>query len=574
MASPKASTTMGGKAPAPGAGGGLTVAASQYPRFRRDPTAGWEPRPGRRVAEPFAYLEDPDSEETQAFVREQNALAQTVLEQCPARGPYRELMTQIMDYPKQSAPRRRGDRFFYTFNTGLQAQSVLFSTPSPEEKGTVLLDPNTFSDDGTIALGSTATTRDGKLMAYTTSSGGSDWVEVSVIEISETGEAAKLGDHLKWVKFTSLAWTHDKKGFFYNRYPEPEGLKGEAGTETDSNQKNMLYYHRLGTDQKDDVLLWEATEDPTWMMNAEVSDCGRFLLLCVVFGCDPTNKLYYVELEADGSFPADPRIVKVVDTFDAEYEYVANDGPAFVFRTNLNAPRYKLVRVEDITDPALHGRPEAWEVLLDEEGGGGGRDVLEWAAALEGDALVACYLKDAHHVLQLRSLATGALVKQFDELPIGSVAGFTGDRDSSECWMKLSGFTTPGAIYRLDTRAGAAAQPELFKRTEIKSGGYPAEDIVAKQVFVPSKDGTRVPMFIVGPKAKVAERTAPPGAAVLYGYGGFNISLTPGTGGSTPRPGPGLTTAGVPGCRFQRFQDGLDAGLRRGLRGRESAGGG
>ena len=510
--------------------GGLNLSPRRYPTFRRDPEAKWEPRSGQVVREPYAWLEDPDAEETKEFVSLQNELTQEVLGQCPSRESYKSLLTKLMDFPKSSPPKRKGKRWFYHYNTGLQAQSVLFSHDSPDadpSNSRVLLDPNKLSTDGTVALSSSAFSNDGTRLAYSLSSGGSDWVTVKVMDIDAEGEGTQLEDDLKWVKFTSLAWTHDNKGFFYNAYPEPVLKTQEAGTETDSNTKQRLMYHVVGEGQEKDVKIWEAGEngfDETWLMGAEISDDGRYAILTVAFGCDAKNRLYVLPLTSDLGLPPNAdhsKALPVVENMDAEYDFVCNEGNLLYFKTNLNAPRGKIVRV-DITDASKYGKPETLDVVIDEADE---KDVLEWAYGLKCDVLVCCYLKNARHVLQLRSLGTGELTRVLEELPVGSVAGFSGNREDAECFIKLTGFTSPGTMYRLDTASPLDARAAVFKETELDCGAYTPEDLVTEQVFVKSKDGTGVPMFVVGSKDAMAGGAE--GAALLYGYGGFNISLKP-----------------------------------------------
>ena len=509
---------------------GLAIPAGRVPRVRRDESSAWEPRPGKSVAEPWGHLEDPDAPETQQFVAAQNDLFDHVREQCDSRAPLRKLLEEMMDYEKVGAPFRKGARYYYFRNSGLQAQSVLFSQAraSPDEPGAVFLDPNALSEDGTVALSSYGFSKDGKSLAFAVSTGGSDWGEIRLLGVADDGSPEPRDDRLEWVKFSSISWSHDHLGFFYNSYPKPAGLKGSAGTETDANVMQRLCYHRTGTPQVDDTIVWEAPEDhPHWMCGAEVTDDGEWLVLGISEGCDPVNRLFLLPAPRPGrpdlETCAGASLCKLVDKFDAQYEYIANEGTVFTFKTNLKAPRYRLVRV-DVADEAMWGRPELWEPVLAET-----ESVLQWAAALRGDALITCYIEDAKNTLQVRSLASGELLQDL-ELPIGSIGGVSCNREDSEFFFKFTSFTSPGSVFRCDTAglvgSGEASPctPALYRRTNLSYDGFDPEAFETKQVFVTSKDGTKVPMFVIGPKALTRDGDS---LALLYGYGGFNISLTP-----------------------------------------------
>lgn len=510
--------------------GKLAVDPSRYPKIHRDESI-LENLHGVEVADPYRWLEDPDSRETQQFVAAQNELTSSVLSQCETRQQFNDLLTELFDYPRYSCPRRHGNRYHYSYNTGLQAQGVLYSQGSLEGEESILLDPNKLSDDGTVALSGTAFSEDGQLMAYKLSSGGSDWVYIKVLTVNqETGETTDLEDKLEFVKFSSLAWTHDHKGFFYNKFPEPK--KGDLGTETDINLNQQLCYHVVGQPQSRDAIVWACPDHPAWMLGAEVSDDGRFLLISVREGTQPTNQLWYVDLQALPEFSKDaaldftpydynsgPKalpVVKLIDDFEAAYDYVANEGMAFTFQTNYQAPLYRVVR----TDIEFPTSPSGWQDVIPEHP----KDLLDWAAALKGDVLVACYVADVASKLQIHSLASGSKQREVKLPGIGSVTQFAGKREDSEFFFGFSSFTEPGATYRLDT-ASSNTEPQLFRQTKLKGGYVPAPEFVTKQEFATSKDGTRVPMFITHKKGTPLDGTAP---TLLYGYGGFNINLTPG----------------------------------------------
>mmetsp|Transcript_25826 Transcript_25826/g.72321 ORF Transcript_25826/g.72321 Transcript_25826/m.72321 type:complete len:814 (-) Transcript_25826:260-2701(-) len=514
--------------PAEGAPQGqISVHPSQYPKVRKDDSVV-EVLHDTEVADPYRWLEDPDSKETQEFVEEQNKLTASVLEQCPNRSHFKEALTKMMDYPKYGCPFKRGDRYFHFHNSGLQAQYVLFSQASLEEEASVLLDPNSLSSDGTVALGSQAFSEDGNTMAFELSTGGSDWKTIHALMVEKDGTATWLQDKLTNIKFSSLSFTHDGTGLFYNCYEAPKKDGVDLGTETDINLNQQLRLHVMGTPQEEDALIYATPDHPDQMIGAEVTDDGRYLLMSVTSGCLPTNKLYYVDLGAlktrpDGTvdFPAYDflkgsellPVVKLVDNFDASYSYVANAGPVFTFRTNLNAPRYKLVRA----DFSKATPPEQWEDVVSEHP----TDLLECAVALAGDVVVVEYLRDVSSVLQLRSLASGALKEELQLPSLGSIQGFAGRRKDSEFFFSFTSLVEPGAVYRCDVSSDKPTIT-LFRRVEID--GFNVDDYVMKQLFVTSKDGTRVPMFVAHKKSLKLDGTSP---CQLYGYGGFNICLSP-----------------------------------------------
>eukprot|EP00200_Dunaliella_tertiolecta_P005806 CAMPEP_0202339224 /NCGR_PEP_ID=MMETSP1126-20121109/1180_1 /ASSEMBLY_ACC=CAM_ASM_000457 /TAXON_ID=3047 /ORGANISM="Dunaliella tertiolecta, Strain CCMP1320" /LENGTH=800 /DNA_ID=CAMNT_0048929749 /DNA_START=75 /DNA_END=2477 /DNA_ORIENTATION=+ len=512
---------------------GLVLSPKEYPIVRRDESVV-DNLHGVKVADPYRFLEDPDSPETRAFVDAQNELTAKVLPQCETRENFKELFTSLYDYAKQGTPFKCGDRYYYFYNSGLQQQYVLYSQQNLDSPAKVLLDPNTLSKDGTIALKDTEFSEDGRLMAYQLSSGGSDWAWIQVMSISPDGEPNVLPDKLELVKFSSLAWTHDHKGFFYNRFPKGGKEGQELGTETNINTNQLLCYHKVGTPQSEDPIVWHTPAQPEWMTGASLSDDGRYVLLYVSEGCQPANRLFIVdtheltERTPDGLIDWKAYDVntgrkklpvkKLVDNFDASYSYVANEGTTFYFKTNLKAPRYKIVK----TDVARPTPPSSWQDLVPEHE----KDVLKGALALKGDALVTRYLRDVRGELQLRSLSTGALQQEFELESVGSVTGVSGQRKESEFFFSFTSFVEPGATYRVDLSAptGTKHVPTLFKRTELKVPHNPA-DYETKQVFVPSKDGTRIPMFITHKKGLKLDGSLP---TLLYGYGGFNISLEPG----------------------------------------------
>lgn len=520
----------------------LARAPKDYPRIDAD-----EGRP----LDPFHALEDPYHADTKAFVAQQQVVAEETLQRCRARGAMQERLKQLLDHPRRSAPRRRGGkRAYYTRNRGLQAQDDLCvtrgggggcETGGKEEEDLVVVDPTRLGG----AISSYEASQDGRKLAYAFAKGGSDWCEVRFVQLNHEDEdevhVEELPDRLQYVKFTGLAWNRAGDAIVYNQYPPPnarkenakdsdgnaedgedKGSDPELGTETNSNRGQQLMYHRMGTSQEKDVILWKAEgEQEEWMASGEITDDGKYLVVGITHGCDPVNRLVVLDLEEMGEDIEEGCLMKkgryMVNNFDAQYDYVANDGTIFTFKTNLNSPRYKLVRV-DLSDESKVNNPQDWMEVLSQSD-----HVLKWAAALKGDVMVCDYLVDAKDVLQVRKLSNGDLLEELD-LPIGSVTSFSGRREDSDFYFKFQTFTEPGTIYRVDTAEGKSKTPEVFHRSELKDEKYDPDCLVTEQIFATSKDGTQVPMFVTYQKGMKRDGN---NLTMLYGYGGFNISLTP-----------------------------------------------
>ncbi|XP_073432198.1 prolyl endopeptidase isoform X2 [Dendrobates tinctorius] len=477
-----------------------------YPEVARDESA-IDDYHGIKVPDPYKWLEDPDCEETKAFVEAQNKLTVPFLEQCPIRRLFKERMTELYDFPKYSCHFKKGERYFYFYNSGLQNQRVMYVQDSLDAEPRVFLDPNTFSEDGTIALRGYAFTEDGEYFAYGLSNSGSDWVTIKFMKVSNQEE---LPDVLERVKFSCMSWTHDGVGMFYNSYPKQEGKSD--GTETSTNVHQKLFYHVIGTDQSKDILCAEFLDEPKWMGGAEVSDDGQYVILSIREGCDPVNRLWYCDLHKQpngitGILPW----VKLIDNFDAEYEYITNEGTVFTFKTNRNAPNYKLINI-DFSDPGESN----WKELVPQHE----KDVLEWVSCVHSKSLVLCYLHDVKNVLQLHDLQSGSHIKTFP-LDVGSVVGYSGQKKDSEIFYQFTSFLAPGIIYHYDLTKGTQ-EPRVFREVTVK--GFNPADYQTVQDFYTSKDGTQIPMFIVHKKDINLDGSHP---AFLYGYGGFNISITP-----------------------------------------------
>lgn len=449
---------------------------------------------GTPVTDPYRWLENPDSPETKAWIEAQNKLTFDFLRQISERDRIKDRLTQLWDYEKYGIPFKQGDRYFYFKNNGLQNQSVLYTLPSLNSEPTVLLDPNKLSEDGTVALSGLAVSEDGKLMAYGLSTSGSDWQEWKVREVETSKD---LTDHIKWVKFSGASWTKDGKGFFYSRYDEPtEGGKLEA-----VNYYQKLYYHRLGTPQAEDVLIYQRSDQKEWGFSGDVTEDGKYLIVSVWMGTSPRNLIFYKDL----STPAAP-VVELIKTFEADYSFIGNEGTQFWFRTDLEAPRSRVIAI-DITKPER----DRWQEIIPQAS-----ETLQ-SVGLLNNQFVAEYLKDARSQVRIFDLQ-GQPVREVELPGIGSVGGFNGKRTDTETFYSFTSFTTPTTIYRYNLVTGESS---LFRQPEVD---FNPQNYETRQVFYRSKDGTQVPMFIVHKKGLKLDGTNP---TYLYGYGGFNVSLTP-----------------------------------------------
>lgn len=449
---------------------------------------------GVKVTDPYRWLEDTDSADTKAWVEEENKLTFGYLEQIPYRTAIRERMTKLWNFERFTVPQQQGGRYFYQHNNGLQNQNVLLVAESLNAEPRVLLDPNGLSSDGTVALAGTAYTDDGKLLAYGTAASGSDWEEWHVRDVS-TGK--DLPDLIKWVKFSGASWTKDGKGFYYSRYDEP---KGTALRDTNYFQK--LYYHTLGTAQSEDKLIYERPDNKELGFGGQVTDDGHYLVMIVWQGTSPKNRLYYKDLTKP-----DSEVVKLLDDFDAEYRFVDNDGPVFWIKTDLDAPRGKLIAID-----TRHPEKANWKTLVEQSA-----DKLEDVSVVDNLFLLG-YLKDAKTEVRVHDLK-GKFLRNVDLPAIGTAAGFGGKRKDKETFYSFTSFISPTTIYRYDPESGTSS---VFKKPQVD---FDAEKYETKQAFYNSKDGTRVPMFLTYKKGLKLDGQNP---TLLYAYGGFDISLTPG----------------------------------------------
>ena len=449
---------------------------------------------GTAVADPYRWLEDDNAAETKAWVEAQNQVTFAYLAQIPARPAIKERLTKLWNYERYGLPFKEGGRYFISRNDGLQNQSVLYTMKSLEAEPLVLLDPNKLSTDGTVALGSYAISEDGKHIAYATSSAGSDWLELRVRDI-DSGQ--DLADVIRWAKSTNPSWTKDGLGFFYSRYDEPTAGNQFKGV----NYFHKLYYHRLGTAQSADTLIYQRADQKEWGFAGGVTDDGRYLCIHVWKGTDVKNRFFYKDLTQP-----DAAVVELLNDFDADYSFIDNVGGVFYFRTDLAAPRGRIIAI-DLAKPARAD----WREIVPQS-----PDRLEGASLLNNQ-LVVRYLKDAHADVRMFDL-DGKVVRTVALPGLGTAGGFGGKREDAETFYAFTGYTAPTTIYRYDLRTGTSA---VFRQPKVD---FQPDAFETKQIFYTSKDGTRVPMFITHKKGLVLDGKNP---TLLYGYGGFDISLTP-----------------------------------------------
>ena len=473
-----------------------TIATAQsltYPETRKDGSI-IDDYHGTKVADPYRWLEDDNSDETKAWVKSQNEVTFGYLKAIPQRAKIRERLEKAWNYERTGVPFEHGGKWFFNRNSGLQNQSVLHVTESLAAEARVLLDPNTLSKDGTTSLTEAAPSEDGKWLVYGVSKAGSDWQEFRVRDIA-TGK--DTGDLIEWVKFSGASWAKDSSGFYYSRYPKPR--EGAALTEANKNQ--TVYFHQLGTPQSEDKLIYARPDQPDWGLHASVTDDGQYLIYNISHGTDPKNRLFYQDLTQAGA-----GVVELLNEFDAAYNFIDNVGSVFYLHSDLKAPRYRVIAI-DVTKPDR----KDWREIIPE-----GEHKLDSVSCVSGQILCKS-LQDARSAMKAYDL-DGRLIREIELPGIGTVGGFGGKRADKITHYAFTSFTTPGAIYHYDVASGRST---LWRQPKVDFDASPYE---TKQVFVKSRDGTKVPMFIVHKKGTKLDGT---NATLLYGYGGFDISLTP-----------------------------------------------
>lgn len=451
---------------------------------------------GVAVADPYRWLEDDVRKSSQVaeWVAEQNKLTFAYLHAIPQRKAIQKRLTELWNYERYSAPFKAGGRYFYSKNDGLQNQAVLYTLDTLDGEPRVLIDPNKWSKDGTVALTGLEVSDDGKYLAYGIAEAGSDWNTWHVLDV---GSGKVLSDEVKWIKYSGASWTTDGKGFFYSRYDEPKS--GEAFQKVTLNQK--VFYHRLGTPQSADVLVYRRPDHPDWGFQTHVTEDGRYLILTVWKGTNHQYRIAYKDLGEPYAMP-----VELIEDFDNEYSFVGNDGPLFYFKTDLKAPKGRLVAIDT-------RKPERanWKEIVPEA-----KENLS-GAGLVGNLFVAHYLKDARTQIKLYDME-GTFVREVELPGLGTASGFGGKRTDTETYYVFSSFATPPSTYRYNLVTGKST---LFRRSNVK---FNPDNYEVKQVFYTSKDGTKVPMFLTVKKGVELDGSNP---TLLYGYGGFNIPLTP-----------------------------------------------
>jgi prolyl oligopeptidase len=463
-----------------------------YPGARKSDQA--DDYHGTKVADPYRWLEDPDSAESRAWIESENKVTFDFLEKIPQRDGIKRRITQLWDYEKFGVPFKEKDRYFINRNTGLQNQNVLFVGSNLTEKPRELLDPNILAKDGTIALGGLAVSDDGRLMAYGLAASGSDW---QTWKVRDVGNGKDRDDELKWVKFSGASWLKDDSGFYYSRYDEPDE-KNQFRSQV-YNQK--LFFHKLGTAQSADTLVYERPDQKEWLFNGAVTDDGSYLIITVSKGTDPHNRIFYKDI----SVP-DAGVVELLPKGDAAWKFIDNDRSSFFFQTDLDAPRGRIVSIDVTQSPPANPR----EVVPQSN------DKLE-EVSLVGDRFVANYLHDAHSLVKLFK-ADGASDGDIAVPGIGAAAGFRGKRRDTETFYSFTSFSAPTTIFRYDFNKRAS---EVLYKPKLK---FNPNDYTTEQIFYHSSDGTRVPMFISYKKGLKRDGQ---NATYLYGYGGFDVSVTP-----------------------------------------------
>ncbi len=449
---------------------------------------------GHKVSDPYRWLEDTESEETGEWVKAQNKVTGAYLESLPSREPMRKRLEELWNYERYGLPSKKGDRYFYSHNDGLQDQSILYSASSLKSDREVLIDPNTLSEDGTVALAGTATTKDGKLIAYGLADGGSDWRTWKVRDVA-TGK--DLEDEVRWAKFSGVAWMPDSSGFFYSRYDAP--VDGQELTAKNENQKT--YFHKLGTPQSEDQLIMSRPDHPKWGFVPLVTDDGRYLIISNWKGTEPKEQVFIKDLR-----DPDSEVQDLIMGFEAEYGLIGSIDDTLYFVTDNGAPKRRVIAVD-----AKNPKRDAWKEVIAETD-----DVLQ-SVSLFGDTFYASWLKDARGKVT-RHKIDGSLIDEVKLPGVGSVAGFGGDQDAKETFYSFTNYITPASIYRIDLTSGEVS---LWKRPDV---ALDIDNFVTEQLFCESKDGTRVPIIVTRHKDTKLDGT---NKTLLYAYGGFNISITP-----------------------------------------------
>lgn len=469
----------------------------KYPQTRRDTVVN--DYFGTKVPAPYRWMEDQESPEVESWVETENKLTFEYLDKIPIRKWINRKITKLWNYEKVGVPSQHDGRLFYSKNTGLQNQSPVYVQKSLNGEPKMVLDPNKLSPDGSIALLSYAASRNAKYLCFGLSQGGADWEELHVRNIPA---GKNLDDTVRWVKFSGIAWTNDNKGFFYSRFPEPK--KGEALMSEAVGQE--LFYHRLGTPQTQDKLYYDLKDYPGWYIDGDVTDDGRYLFIFLEKGTEPKNKVLYVDLKDPNHPDLSSPVVPLFENDDAEYSPLGNVGTTVYLQTTLEAPNRRIISF-DINNHDTSN----WKTVVPES-----KDVIE-DALLAGGHVVVDYLVDAKSELEIYSL-DGKHEGNVKLPGIGAVAGLNGRNDSPDLFYSFTSFLYPTTVFHYNLMTGKNSE---FQPPNV---GFDPKGFETKQVFYKSKDGTRIPMFITMKKGTKLNGENP---TLLYGYGGFNISITP-----------------------------------------------
>jgi len=462
-----------------------------YPIIEKDSSVV-EDYHGQEIADPYRWLEDDNSEETADWVNAQNNVTFNYLKQIPFREAIKDRLTELWNYEKSFTPFKKGDFYYFFKNDGLQNQNVLYRTTSLEEEEKLVIDPNKFSEDGTASLAGFGISDDSKYMAYQVSEGGSDWRKIYVMDL-ETGN--KLDDVVEWVKFSGVSMKDH--GFYYSRYPEPK-----AGNELDAkNEYHQIWYHKIGTAQSSDVLVFENPDHPQRNSYGQTTDDENYL---VTYTSESTsgNELRVKNITAPGN-----SMIQLTEGFDSDYSVIESEGSKLFIMTNKDAPNWKLMAV----DVSNASNPK-WSTIIPEA-----KEVLS-GVSINGGKLIARFMKNASSLIQIYDL-DGKKLSDFELPGIGSVSGFSGKKDEAEAFYSFTSFTRPSTIYKVDM---SSLKSEVYRKSGVK---FDSDAYVTEQVWYTSKDGTKVPMFVTHKKGVKMDGSNP---TLLYGYGGFDISLTPG----------------------------------------------
>lgn len=461
-----------------------------YPPAKKDDVA--DDFHGTSVADPYRWMEKVEESSVQDWVEVQNEIAYGFLREGDDFGKVKSRLTEIWNYEKYSPPRRRGERYFFFNNDGLQNQMVLYMKESLHGTPREVIDPNKWSEDGTSALENLAVSEDGKLLAYGRGEAGSDWQNIRVLDV-DTGD--EFEETLKWCRFAAISWKPDNSGFFYNRYPEAGSVPDE-----DRNNYSRVCFHKPGTKQEDDECVYEDPENKELDFHPQVTHDGKYLVINVTLGTDPKNKIHYKDIEEGGE------IVKLLDEMDAQYEFIYNQGSRFFFKTDLDASRGRIISI-DVTNPVK----DNWTEIIPESA-----DTIDSTTVVNG-RLVVNYMHHAANILKIFGLDGG--FEEEIELPAaGSVGAIHGKPDHEEMFFLFTSYLFPSTVFRFDFRA---RRLETFAKPEVD---FDPDQFETKQVFYSSKDGTKIPMFITHKKGIELDGSNP---TILYGYGGFSASLTP-----------------------------------------------